>query len=50
MSNITRKIERNVLKKEQGNNKIKEEWQKYMNYKYSYGELVELHRKNKKRK
>ena len=49
MSNITRKISRNVLKKEQGNNKIQQEWQRFMSFKYSQGELEELRRRNKKK-
>ena len=47
---ITRKISRNILKKEQGNNKIRQEWQNFMNFKYSVGELEELRKKNKKRR
>lgn len=47
---IERKISRNVLKKEQGNNKIKDAWQDFMNFKYSVGELEELRKKNKKRR
>lgn len=47
---IERKISRNVLKKEQGNNKIKESWKDFMNFKYSVGELEELRRKNKRRR
>lgn len=47
---IERKISRNVLKKEQGNNKIKESWKDFMNFKYSVGELEKLRRKNKRRR
>lgn len=47
---IERKISRNVLKKEQGNNKIKESWKDFMNFKYSVGELEELRKRNKRRK
>lgn len=50
MGSLIRKIERNVLKNTQNNNKINESWKDYMSYKYSYGELVDLHKKNKKRK
>ena len=50
MSGITRKISRNVLKKEQGNNKISQEWQKFMSFKYSQGELEELRKRNKKKR
>ena len=46
---IERKISRNVLKKEQGNNKIQNAWQDFMQYKYSVGELEELRRRNKKK-
>lgn len=49
MSSITRKISRNVLKKQQGNNKINQEWQKFMAFKYSTGELEELRRRNKRK-
>lgn len=45
-----RKISRNVLKKEQGNNKIKESWKDFMNFKYSVGELENLRKLNKRRK
>ena len=37
---IERKISRNALKKTQGNNKIKDSWQDFMNFKYSFGEGV----------
>lgn len=47
---IERKISRNVLKKQQGNNKIKNSWQDFMTFKYSVGELEELRKKNKKRR
>ena len=50
MSGIERKISRNVLKKEQGNNKIQQEWQRFMSFKYSEGELQELRSRNKRRK
>lgn len=50
MSGIIRKISRNVLKKEQGNNKIRQEWQRFMGFKYSEGELQKLRRKNKKKR
>lgn len=50
MGSLIRKIERNVLKNTQNNNKIKETWKDYMNYKYSYGELTDLYRKNRKKK
>lgn len=50
MSSLTRKVERNVLKKETKNKNIKEFWKDYMNYKYSYGELTDMYRKNRKRK
>lgn len=50
MSGIIRKISRNVLKKEQGNNKIQQEWQRFMSFKYSEGELQELRNRNKRRK
>lgn len=50
MSGIVRKISRNVLKKEQGNNKIKESWKDFMNFKYSVGELENLRKLNKRRK
>lgn len=49
MSGIVRKISRNVLKKEQGNNKIQKEWQRFMSFKYSEGELEELKRRNKRK-
>lgn len=49
MSGIERKISRNVLKKQQGNNKIGQEWQRFMAYKYSEGELEELRRRNKRK-
>lgn len=47
---LARKISRNVLKKEQGNNKIRQEWQRFMAFKYSQGELEELKKRNKRRK
>lgn len=47
---IERKISRNVLKKEQGNNKIKNSWQDFMTFKYSVGELELLRKRNKKRR
>lgn len=47
---IERKISRNVLKKEQGNNKIQNAWQDFMTFKYSVGELENLRRRNKRRK
>ena len=47
---IERKISRNVLKKEQGNNKIKKSWQDFMNFKYSFGELELLRKRNKRRR
>ena len=47
---LERKISRTVLKKDQGNNKIRQEWENFMNYKYSVGELEELRKKNKKRR
>lgn len=50
MGSTIRKIERNVLKNTQNNNKINGTWKDYMSYKYSYGELTNLYRKNKKRK
>lgn len=46
---IERKISRNVLKKQQGNNKIQKEWENFMNFKYSVGELEKLRRRNKKK-
>lgn len=46
---IVRKISRNVLKKDQGNNKIKEEWKKFMAFKYSPGELTLIRKRNKKK-
>ena len=46
---LARKISRNVLKREQGNNKIREEWQRFMSFKYSEGELQELRRRNRKK-
>lgn len=49
MSGIIRKISRNVLKKQQGNNKIRQEWQRFMSFKYSEGELQELRRRNRKK-
>lgn len=45
MSSIERKISRNILKKQQGNNKIQEEWQKFMMFKYSPRRI----KKNKKK-
>lgn len=50
MSSIIRKIERNALKKEVMSNKIKDNWKEYMQFKYSYGELTDMYRKNRKRK
>lgn len=50
MSGIIRKISRNVLKREQGNNKIGQEWQRFMSFKYSEGELQELRKRNRRRK
>lgn len=50
MSGIIRKISRNVLKREQGNNKIQQEWQRFMAFKYSEGELQELRKRNRRRK
>lgn len=47
---IERKISRNVLKKQQGNNKIRKEWENFMNFKYSVGELEKLRIKNKRRR
>ena len=47
---IERKISRNVLKKQQGNNKIQKEWKNFMDFKYSVGELEELRIKNKRRR
>ncbi len=47
---LARKISRNVLKKQQGNNKIQQEWQRFMAFKYSEGELQELRRRNRRRK
>lgn len=47
---IARKISRNALKKEQGNNKIQNAWQDFMTYKYSMGELEDLRKRNKKRR
>lgn len=47
---LARKISRNVLKKQQGNNKIQQEWQKFMAFKYSEGELQELKSRNRRRK
>ena len=35
MSSIERKISRNILKKQQGNNRIQEEWQNFISFKYS---------------
>ena len=49
MSGIARKISRNVLKKEQGNNKIRQEWQRFMSFKYSEGELQEIGRRNRRK-
>lgn len=49
MSGIIRKISRNVLKREQGNNKIQQEWQRFMAFKYSEGELQELRRRNREK-
>lgn len=49
MSGIVRKISRNILKKEHGNNKINQEWQRFMAFKYSEGELEELRRRNRKK-
>ena len=49
MSGIARKISRNVLKKQQGNNKIQQEWQRFMSFKYSQGELEELRKRNKRK-
>ena len=46
---LARKISRNVLKKQQGNNRINQEWQRFMSYKYSEGELEELRRRNKRK-
>lgn len=46
---LKRQISRNVLKKEQGNNKIKDSWQDFMSYKYSVGELEILRKQNKKK-
>lgn len=46
---IERKISRNALKKTQGNNKIKDSWQDFMNFKYSFGELEKIRKGNKKR-
>lgn len=46
---LARKISRNVLKKQQGNNKIQQEWQRFMAFKYSEGELQELRRRNRKK-
>ena len=46
---LARKISRNVLKKQQGNNKINQEWQRFMSFKYSQGELEELRRRNKRK-
>lgn len=46
---LARKISRNVLKKQQGNNKINQEWQRFMAFKYSAGELEELRRRNKRK-
>ena len=47
---LARKISRNVLKKQQGNNKIGQEWQRFMAFKYSEGELQELRSRNRRRK
>lgn len=47
---LARKISRNVLKKQQGNNKIQQEWQRFMAFKYSEGELQELKSRNRRRK
>ena len=47
---LARKISRNVLKKTQGNNKIKDSWKDFMSFKYSVGELEELRMRNKRRK
>lgn len=49
MSGIARKISRIILKKQQGNNKINQEWQRFMSFKYSEGELEELRRRNKRK-
>lgn len=49
MSGFVRKISRNILKKQQGNNKINQEWQRFMSFKYSQGELEELRRRNKRK-
>lgn len=46
---LARKISRNILKKTQGNNKIKDSWKDFMSFKYSVGELEELRRRNKKK-
>lgn len=50
MGSFERKVSRNVLKKVQGNNRIKDQWKDFMNYKYSIGELQEMKRMNKKRR
>ncbi len=50
MSGIIRKISRNILKKEHGNNKINQEWQRFMAFKYSEGELQKLRAKNRKKR
>ena len=47
---LKREISRNVLKKAQGNNNIKDSWQDFMAYKYSVGELELLRKQNKKRR
>ena len=49
MSNFARKLERNLLKNQQGNNRIKEEWEKFQIYKIGLGQY-EINKKKRKKK
>lgn len=50
MSSFERKLERNLLKKQQGNNKIKSEWEKFQIYKLGLAQYDIMKKKNKKKK
>ncbi len=49
MSSYLRKIERNILKEEQGNNNIKRKWREHQIDKYSIQDYCDLYNKNNKK-
>lgn len=50
MSSILRKIERNIMKKYEKSNQIKNEWEKYQVFKYGLGQHELIKKANKKKK